>query len=57
MKHKVSQTFTVLLFLIIHINLQQSDEHPKQETEELQVGAGFPYLRQNKIIHPFNIAM
>ena len=37
---------TILLFilLIIHINLQQSDEHPKQNTEKLQVGTSFPHL-------------
>lgn len=50
MKQEVSETFSVVLFLIIHIHLQQPDEHPKQEAEELQVGASFPHLRNNNVI-------
>ena len=44
---KMTLTLLFVLFLIIHIDLQQSDEHPKQDTEKLQVGSGFTHLAKD----------
>lgn len=41
-------TFFLHLFLIIHIYLQQSDEHSKQDTEKLQVGTSFSHLTKDE---------
>lgn len=42
--------FFLLLFLIIHIDFQQSDEHSKQDAEELQIGSSFSHLIKGKKI-------
>lgn len=38
----------ILLFFIVHINLQQSDEHTEQDTKKLQVGTSFSHLEKDK---------
>lgn len=42
-------TFLFVLFFIIHIYLRQSYEHPKQNSEKLQVGTSFPHLAKKLI--------
>lgn len=49
-------TFLLVLFFIINIYFQQSYEHPKQNTEKLQVGTSFPHLAKNKN-YPCNTAV
>lgn len=44
--------FILLLFLIIHVDFQQPDEHSEQDAKKLQVGAGFPHLIEDKQIIP-----
>lgn len=34
--------------LIIHVDLKQPDEHPKQDTQKLQVGASFSHLAKER---------
>lgn len=36
--------------LVIHIHLQQTDEHSKHDTKELQVGTGFTDLVKDQNI-------
>ena len=45
LKLKLGLTFVQLLF-IIHVHLQQSDEHAGQDAQELQVGACLPHLEE-----------
>lgn len=37
-------TFFLQLLFVVHINLQQSDEHPEQDAKELQIGTGLSHL-------------
>lgn len=41
-------TFFLLLLLIIHIYLQQSDKHSKQDTQKLQICTSFSHLATDK---------
>lgn len=40
--------FLLRLFLVVHIYLQQSDEHSKQDAKKLQIGAGLSHLATDK---------
>lgn len=37
-------TFFLHLLFVVHINLQQPDEHPEQDAKELQIGTGLSHL-------------
>lgn len=41
-----SELTRVDLPLIIHVHLQEPDEHAEEDPQELQVGAGLPHLRE-----------
>lgn len=48
---QVPMIFTFLLFhlfLVVHIYLQQSDEHSKQDAKKLQIGASLSHLATDK---------
>lgn len=54
---QLSFTFFLHLFFVIHVNLQQSDEHSIQDTKKLQIGPGLPHLATHSYKHPSMVTM